>query len=245
MENTKVVCSIFVNPTQFNEPSDFKNYPRDIETDLKQLQSMNCDAVFLPSVDEMYPSEASSSNTSMPPYTPVELGHLTTSMEGKYREGHFDGVAAIVQRLFNIIRPDRSYFGEKDFQQLVVIKTMATKLNYPTQIIGCPIVREADGVAMSSRNQLLSKSAREGAPLIYQTLCAAKKKKLTLEIAEFKSWIKEQIDAHPSLTTEYVEICNTNTLLPIENWDLKNPAICCLAVFADGVRLIDNIVLFN
>ena len=245
-ENAKVICSIFVNPTQFNDPNDFNNYPRDIYTDLECLKTIDCDAVFIPSNDEMYPEENNSvQNHLIGSSHSVDLGHLATSMEAKYRAGHFDGVVAIVQRLFNIIRPDRSYFGEKDFQQLVVIKTMAKKLNYPTQIIGCPIIREEDGIAMSSRNQLLSKNARKDAPIIYKTLCTAAEKKTTLEITELKAWIREQIDAHPSLNTEYVEICNLNTLQPLETWDNNHHSICCLAVFADGIRLIDNMVLFN
>ena len=245
-ENAKVICSIFVNPTQFNDPNDFNNYPRDIHTDLECLKTIDCDAVFIPSNDEMYPNENNfAQNHLLGSNHSVDLGHLASSMEGKYRAGHFDGVVAIVQRLFNIIRPDRSYFGEKDFQQLVVIRTMAEKLNYPTQIIGCPIIREDDGVAMSSRNKLLSKNARKGAPLIYKTLCAAVEKKTTLEITELKAWIREQINTQPSLNTEYVEICHLRTLIPMDKWEGNQPAICCLAVFADGIRLIDNMVLFN
>jgi len=122
---------------------------------------------------------------------------------------------------------------------------MAEKLNYPTQIIGCPIIREEDGIAMSSRNQLLSKNARKDAPIIYKTLCAAVTKKTTLETTELKAWIREQIDAQPYLNTEYVEICHLRTLIPINKWEGSQPAICCIAVFADGIRLIDNMVLFN
>jgi len=234
--NTDVtICSIFVNPTQFNDKDDYLNYPRNIESDLDKLEKASTDAVFIPAEKEMYSEEYKAKS--------VKLEHLEEIMEGAYRPGHFSGVITIVQRLFDIIKPDKSYFGEKDYQQLTIIKEMAQQLEYSIEIVGCPIIRENDGLAMSSRNQLLTKPQRVAAPAIYSALLNARDNFNTNEIAGLKSFVEQEINKEPTLQIEYVEICDAHNLQPITNKIQGQQAICCLAVFAGKIRLIDNMPL--
>ena len=230
-ENGVAVASIFVNPTQFNDQSDLANYPRTIEEDLCKLSSVGCDFVFVPSVKEMYPEK----DTRV-----FDFGMLDKVMEGAHRPGHFNGVAQIVSKLFDAVQPDRAYFGEKDFQQLAIIRRMVAAMNLPVQIAGCPVVREADGLAMSSRNMRLTPEQRTNAPAIARALFAGKKKTGTMSLEELKKWVVDQIDGTPCLKTEYFEIVDRETLQPVSQYQ-GNALQGCIAVHAGTVRLIDNI----
>jgi len=232
-ENDALVVSIFINPTQFNNTVDLENYPRKMDDDLKLLQALEVDIAFTPSVKEMYPEED---------HRIFDLGNLDKVMEGKYREGHLQGVAQIVSKLFETIRPDLAYFGRKDFQQLVMIKKLVQLLNMETTIISCPIVREADGLAMSSRNELLTREERNVAPFIYITLKIAREKKAFLSPAKLKSWVAEQFENQPLMKLEYFEIVDDKELKPVEEWSENVNKVGCIAVQLGGVRLIDNVI---
>lgn len=235
-ENKVVVVSIFVNPLQFNNQSDLIKYPRTIENDIKLLDSANCDIVFVPDNNEMYPE---------PENTIYNFGQLDKVMEGKFRPGHFNGVAVVVNKLFEIVTPDKAYFGEKDFQQLQIIKELVKQKCLPIDIVSCPIMRENDGLAMSSRNLRLSTKDREIAPVIFNILKKSKEfieKKSPNEIVK---WIEEQISNYYQLKLEYFEIVNAQTLLPIKTWDECDEIIGCIAVFLNEIRLIDNIFYKN
>lgn len=228
-----VVVSIFVNPTQFNDKNDLANYPRTLEADMKLLSGVKCDFIFAPSVDEMYP---------VPDTRKFGFGKLETVMEGAFRPGHFNGVAQVVSRLFEIVSPDMAFFGQKDFQQLAVIKELVRQLNVPVEIVPCPIIREEDGLAKSSRNKLLLPEYRDCAPLIYRTLKEAKEQTTTKSVAEIKKYVVSQIDASKLLQVEYFEIVDDTTLMPVDNWNEPSVKVGCIAVYAGKVRLIDNIV---
>ena len=232
-ENGISVVSIFVNPTQFNDKSDLVNYPRTLEEDLYKLTSAGCDFAFVPSVAEMYPAE----DTRI-----FDFGMLDKVLEGAHRPGHFNGVAQIVSRLFNVVQPDRAYFGEKDFQQLAIIRRMVALINAPVQITGCPIVREADGLAMSSRNVRLTPEQRKNAPVIARTLFACKEKTSVMSLDEIKKWVIEQIDSTPGLRTEYFDIVDRNSLQTAAKY-ADDTLQACIAVHAGAVRLIDNMPL--
>ena len=234
-ENDILVCSIFVNPTQFNDKRDFKNYPRTFNEDIEKLNSIKCDVLFIPSKEEMYPKPNKSSNV-------IDFGQLDKVMEGAHRPGHFNGVATIVAKLFDIIEPDTAYFGEKDYQQLIIIKHLVKTLNLPIKIVGCPTIREHDGLAMSSRNELLSSEERKNAAIIYKTLSGVREKIPALSINELKQWVKHQIDGNSFLQLGYFEIADSKSLVSIEKWDEANEIVACIAVFAGKTRLIDNIV---
>ena len=242
-ENNFVVCSIFVNPTQFTNKEDLEKYPRSFDADYKLLESEGCDMIFAPEVNEIYPNPNE-------PATVYDLNGLDKPMEGVFRPGHFQGVCVIVHKLFNIINSTKAYFGEKDFQQLAIIRHMVKSLKIDVQIVGCSIVRNEDGLAMSSRNMRLSESELQVAPMIYKTLQQARFKietlpepKLTpLQLAQ---WISDKISSYPSLKPEYVDIVNKNTLQNIVDWTGNKDVIVCVAVFDGSVRLIDNIVLFS
>ena len=234
-ENDLVVVSIFVNPTQFDKNEDLINYPKTLETDLSLLRSANCDIVFTPSVAEIYMNEIQSQS--------FNFDGLEYEMEGKFREGHFDGVGTIVKRLFEIIKPHKAYFGEKDFQQLQIIQKMVQKYHIPVKIVACEIYREMDGLAMSSRNSRLSKEERKAAPFIHRTLQKIKKIINTKNIPELSRWIAEEFKKQPLLQLEYFEIASEETLQPLQ--EIK-PGVSCrafIAVFAGDIRLIDNIRL--
>lgn len=227
-----IVASIFVNPTQFNDKKDLERYPRDLEKDLELLSATQCNLVFAPEADEIYPS---------PDTRNFDFGQLETVMEGKFRPGHFNGVAQVVSRLFEIVNPDKAFFGQKDFQQLAIIREMVKQLNSHVEIIACPIIREPDGLAMSSRNMLLSEEQRNNASLIFKTISAAANKTDTLSVKNLCDWVKSEIDKNEYLNTEYFEIVNELTLQPIKSWNDTGNKIACIAVHCGKIRLIDNI----
>lgn len=234
-ENDLVVSSIFVNPIQFHKQEDLEKYPRTLETDLEMLMEQACDAVFYPSEKEMYPeSEKKVYN----------FGMLDKVMEGRYRGGHFNGVAIVVKKLFDIVQPHRAYFGEKDFQQLQIIKAMVKMESLDVEIVSCPTVREPDGLAMSSRNVRLNNEQRRDASLIYDALKMAKELYKTHEIHNIRKLVTEKINASPHLKTEYFEIVWADTLMQVGLKEEKEEVVVgCIAVYAGEVRLIDNMVL--
>ncbi|MDA3894284.1 MAG: pantoate--beta-alanine ligase [Salinivirgaceae bacterium] len=227
------VASIFVNPTQFNNPSDLKNYPRDLQKDLELLENAGCNIVFVPSVEEMYPAI----DTRV-----FDFDDLDKVMEGQHRPGHFNGVAQIVSKLFDAVKPHKAFFGLKDFQQVAIIKKMTEKLSYNIEIIACPIVREPDGLAMSSRNLLLENKYRELAPLIYAILKESVIKLRTDSPLNVKKWVTKMIGNEPLLELEYFDIVDRWTLKSVEQNSTKDSLIGCIAVWAGNVRLIDNII---
>ncbi len=230
-ENEVVVVTDFVNPTQFNNPNDFKTYPRDLFSDAKLVESIGATLFFTPSEQEMYPT---------PDTRSFSFGTLDTVLEGEHRPGHFTGVAQIVSKLFELVQPTRAYFGEKDFQQLLIIKELVKQLNFNIEIVPCPIVREADGLAMSSRNQLLSSECRREAPAIYATLASLGEGLKTQSLEHVKKEAVAKIEANTSLHVEYLEIADATTLLPIEEY-LPGKTRVLTAVQAGAVRLIDNV----
>lgn len=232
-ENNAVVVSIFVNPTQFNNPNDLRNYPRTVEQDLRKCEQAGVDLVFLPEVEEMYPT---------PDNRIFDFGILDKVMEGKHRPGHFNGVAQIVSKLFDAVKPTKAYFGQKDFQQLAIIKKMVSDLKYEVDIIAYPTIREVDGLAMSSRNLLLSSEQRASAPLIAKTLLEARNQKEKLNVFETKEWVIMTINNDPQLRVEYFEISNSKTLEPLQSWLDTSSVVGCIAVQVGSVRLIDNIM---
>lgn len=236
-ENDVLVCSIFVNPKQFNNSQDLEKYPRTLKEDLKKLEAEGCDYVFAPSNDEMYPE---------PVQEEYDFGHLEKVMEGKFRPGHFNGVAIVVRRLFEIIRPDRAYFGEKDFQQLKIIRKLVEMIDMDIDIISVPISREQDGLAISSRNLRLTPEERKIAPRIYEIIKEARDQINRFATpADMKAWGIAQFEKENRLEPEYFEIVDMDDLTPIEQWKDTNRSILCVAVYLGQVRLIDNIVLFS
>jgi len=231
-ESDFVVVSIFVNPTQFNNKADLERYPRDLELDLKLLEHSDCKLVFAPDVEEMYPE---------PDTRKFDFGSLETVMEGEFRPGHFNGVAQVVSKFFDMVTPDKAFFGLKDFQQLAIINKMTIMLNYPIEIVPCPIIRETDGLAMSSRNMLLSSEQRENATLISQTLFEAVRLAKSKTVEEVKKWVVETIDKNEFLETEYFEIVDDTELATVDSWEAKVNKIGCIAVHCGKVRLIDNV----
>lgn len=227
------VVSVFVNPTQFNDPEDLKRYPRTPEKDCALLETAGCDVAFLPSVEEIYPEKDTRK---------FDFGYLESIMEGAKRPGHFNGVGQVVSRIFDIVQPDKAFFGMKDFQQVAIIKNMVRQLNYTLEIIPCPIVREASGLALSSRNALLDKEHKENAPHIYATLKKARELASQMSVNELKKWIADEINRNPFLETEYVEIVDDTTLKVINDWKEEGTKVACVAVYAGKIRLIDNIV---
>ena len=227
-----VVVSVFVNPTQFNDPDDLLKYPRTPEADCALLEKAGTDFVFMPSVEEIYPQEDTRR---------FGFGPLEQVMEGEHRPGHFNGVAQVVSRLFDIVKPDKAYFGEKDFQQLAIIREMVKQLAWPVEIVGCPIERDTDGLALSSRNMRLNAAQRAAAPQIYKILKEAAGKKGTVRVEELIEWATARIDADPELKTEYFILADAATLQPVESWDEPGAKRAFTAVWAGDVRLIDNI----
>lgn len=234
-ENNFIVVSIFVNPTQFDKKEDLDQYPRTLEKDLELLESVDCDAVFVPSVDDIYNDQILAVN--------FDFDGLELEMEGKHRLGHFNGVGTIVKKLFDIIKPNKAYFGEKDFQQLQIIRNMVKKNHIPVDIIGCKIFREKDGLAMSSRNVRLSENQRKMAPFIYKTLKKAKQKFNENSIAEVIRWVQKEFENNSILKLEYFEIANIETLKPSKRKGKEVKYRGFIAAFAGNVRLIDNIAL--
>jgi pantoate--beta-alanine ligase len=235
-ENAITVCSIFVNPTQFNNPDDLAKYPRTETTDLAMLEKNKCDIVFIPSVAEMYRDKN---------LLDINFGFMETVMEGAFRPGHFKGVATIVKKLFDIVQPDVAYFGEKDFQQLAIIRNMVKQLNLSVKIIGCKTVREKDGLAMSSRNIHLTDDERKNASIIFKSLLAAKDCYLkNILLSEIKKNVKNQIEKTNLFSVQYFEIVNAETLETINEVTDKISVQACIAVLTSKTRLIDNIA-FN
>ncbi len=232
--NDVVVCSIFVNPTQFNDRNDLINYPHTPVNDHKLLLDAGCDAVFMPDVAEIYPPEW---------LFEMDFGDLERVMEGVYRPGHFKGVASVVARFFEIVRPDEAFFGEKDFQQLAVIKEMNRRLKTGIQITGCPTMREKDGLAMSSRNIHLSAEERIAAPVIYKSLLSAASLIRAGGIREAKNQLTAKIENFPFFKIQYLEFTDSITLQPIEAIDNNKKQRACIAVLTSKTRLIDNIEL--
>lgn len=229
-----VVVSIFVNPTQFNDPNDLKNYPRTVEADLALLLAADVDFVLTPSVEEIYPEK----DTRV-----FDFGTVDKVMEGARRPGHFNGVGQVVSRLFDIVRCDRAYFGEKDFQQIAVIRAMTERYGYPVEIVPCPIVREADGLAASSRNRLLTPEHRAAAPAIYEAMSTEAGRARTMSVAEMKRRVTERIEATGVLKVEYFSVVDALTLEEVDAWSDTVPMRGCIAVQAGAVRLIDNIAI--
>lgn len=227
-----VVVSIFVNPTQFNDPTDLKNYPRTESADLRMLEAAGVDAVYLPAVEDIYPE---------PDRRVFDFGDLDSVMEGATRPGHFNGVAQVVSRLFEIVAPHKAYFGQKDFQQVAVIRALVAKLGIGVEIVTCPTVREQSGLAMSSRNTLLTAECRDAAPLIYQALCKAVMMKPDATPTQVVDWVRETIDQNENLKVIYFQIVDSATLQPIGAWSETTRPHGCIAVSAGAIRLIDNI----
>ena len=231
-ENDNLVVSIFVNPIQFNNPSDLEKYPRDFNQDKALLEEVGCDVLFAPEVNEMYPKDATKS---------YDFGDLEKVMEGAFRAGHFNGVAVVVEKLFDIVKPDRAYFGEKDFQQLAIIQKMVELEKLDVKISPCPTIREIDGLAMSSRNERLTKGERKIAPFIRQTLTEAKKKSSTLTPDEIRLFVENSFADQVEFELEYFEIADDKTLQPVSNWSESQGIVGFIAAYLDKVRLIDNI----
>ena len=231
-ENDVTVVSVFVNPTQFNDKNDLAKYPRTLDADCRLLDDCGAAFVFAPSVDEMYPQP----DTRQFSYAPLD-----TVMEGAFRPGHFNGVCQIVSKLFDAVTPDRAYFGEKDFQQLAIIREMVRQMKYKLEIVGCPIVREEDGLALSSRNKRLSAEERENALKISQTIFKSRTFATSHTVGETQKMVEDAIEDAPGLRLEYFEIVDGNTLQKISNWEDTSYAVGCITVFCGEVRLIDNI----
>ena len=236
-KNDIVVVSIFVNPTQFNNIEDLEKYPKTIENDIRLLTSASCDILFSPLVAEIYPKNVASEK--------FNFDGLEHQMEGKFRDGHFDGVGTVVKALFEIITPKKAYFGQKDFQQLQIVKKMVKKHHLPVKVKGCPIYREEDGLAMSSRNARLPKEQRSIAPFIYKTLQKIQQKFDTKNISEINKWLENEFKKQPLLTLEYFTIADEKTLKSIESKEAGKKYRAFIAVFSGNVRLIDNIRLKN
>lgn len=236
-ENDRVVVSIFVNPTQFDNKDDLKKYPRTLDDDVSLLQtvSKNNILVYSPTVDDIYEGNAVSQK--------FDFDGLEFEMEGKFRSGHFDGVGTIVKRFFEIVKPHRAYFGEKDFQQLAIIKKLVKKYNIPVKIVGCPIYRETNGLAMSSRNTRLKPEYKNAAPFIYKTLKSAKEKFGTKSANKVSEWVENEFARHELLKLEYFIIADSKTLKPVKRKSNKKAYRAFIAAYADDIRLIDNIAL--
>lgn len=233
-ENNTVVVSVFVNPTQFNDKNDLKHYPRTPEADARLLEEAGADFVLMPSVEEIYPQ---------PDSRQFDFGLIDKVMEGATRPGHFNGVAQVVSRLFDIVRPARAYFGEKDFQQIAVIKSMVAQLALPIEIVECAIVRGEDGLALSSRNTLLDAAHRAAAPHIYATLRAAVAQSQEMAPARLKEWVTAEVERNPLLKVIYYQSVDARTMQEVAAWDDSPRIQGCIAVQAGDIRLIDNICI--
>ena len=231
-ENGTVVVSVFVNPTQFNDKNDLKHYPRTPEADARLLEEAGADFVLMPTVEEIYPQ---------PDTRQFDFGLIDKVMEGATRPGHFNGVAQVVSRLFDIVRPARAYFGEKDFQQIAVIKSMVAQLALPIEIVECAIVRGEDGLALSSRNTLLDAAHRAAAPHIYATLRAAVTQLQEMVPARLKEWVTAEVERNPLLKVIYYQSVDARTMQEVAAWDDSPRIQGCIAVQAGDIRLIDNI----
>ena len=233
-DNGAVVVSVFVNPTQFNNPTDLQTYPRTEEADCEKLRAAGVDIAFIPTVEEMYPE---------PDTRVFDLGQVAAVMEGPMRPGHFNGVAQVVSKLFSFVQPDRAYFGEKDFQQIAVIRRMVELEKFPIEIVDCPICREADGLALSSRNVRLTPENRQVAPNIHRVLAESVDKAKTESLPQVKQWVIDTLNSYSQFEVEYYEIVDPLTMQPLSAWnESKNGApVGCITCYCGDVRLIDNI----
>lgn len=232
-ENDIVVASVFVNPTQFNNPADLETYPRTEQADAALLEKAGVDIMFVPSVEEVYPE---------PDTRQFDLGPVAEVMEGAMRPGHFNGVAQIVSKLFSYVTPTHAYFGQKDFQQIAVIKKMVELEGFNLEIVSCPIVRQEDGLALSSRNVRLSDEGRKYAPQIHAILLQSLENAEIMSVGELKQWVIDTVNAVPTLKVEYFEIADSLTMQPLNEWNSGNQPVGCITVFCGDVRLIDNIL---
>lgn len=228
-ENDVLICSVFVNPIQFNNKEDLEKYPRDLKADVALLDGIGCDVVFAPSAEEVYAEE---------PTEKYSFGALEQVLEGSQRPGHFNGVATIVHKLFKWARPDRAYFGEKDYQQIAIVKDLVRQFSIPVQIVECPIYRDADGLATSSRNRRLSAKARKIAPKIHEILLKSATLVKDMSYSQIKSYVEGEFAMRNDFELEYFEVVDAKTLQPIRR-PSENGAVGCVAVWLDGVRLID------
>jgi pantoate--beta-alanine ligase len=235
-ENDVTVGSIFVNPIQFNNPADLEKYPKPLEKDLKMLENIGCDAVFMPSVQLMYPSR---------PIININFGAMEHVMEGKFRAGHFNGVAIVVAKLFHIIQPDRAYFGQKDLQQYLIIQQMVRDLSFRIELTACPIIRETDGLAMSSRNIRLSNEKRKVAGKLKASLDLAASLVFNSPLALIKEKVAQFLSQYPDISLEYFEIADNETLAEVKDVKAHKGIALCIAAHLDGVRLIDNLLLIS
>lgn len=229
------VCSIFVNPTQFNDPKDLEKYPRPIENDIALLESVNCDILFMPSVEEMYPEND--------PEWHIDLGDLDKIWEGEHRPGHFQGVTQIVYKLFNLVKPNQACFGQKDFQQVMVIQRMVDIKKLDIKLLICPIIRSDKGLALSSRNARLSSEGKENALTLIKSLTYIKDHFGKVSIQELLNGAEEIIALNPAVELEYLSICETKSLAPAMNVDPSKDYVALITAWVEGVRLIDNILL--
>ena len=232
-ENEVCMVSIFVNPTQFNNKADLEKYPRNVEKDAQLLEEAGCAYVFAPSAEEMY------STDELEKTFEFDFGGMDRLMEGKFRPGHFNGVVQVVSKLFKLVQPDKAYFGKKDFQQLAIIHRMVRLMHFPVEVVDCPIVREASGLAMSSRNERLSASERDTAANIYRILNESRNLTDKMSPGELTQWVTDEVNNAGGLSVEYFDIADRETLITIDRWQPES--IGCIAVFCGEVRLIDNI----
>ncbi|GEM70147.1 pantothenate synthetase [Sphingobacterium mizutaii NBRC 14946 = DSM 11724] len=229
------VCSIFVNPTQFNDPKDLEKYPRPIENDIALLESVGCDILFMPTVEEMYPEND--------PEWHIDLGNLDQIWEGEHRPGHFQGVTQIVFKLFDLVKPNQACFGQKDFQQVMVIQRMIDIKKLDIKLLICPIIRSEEGLALSSRNARLSEEGKENALTLITALRFIKDNLEQKSVAELLDGAKEILASNPAVELEYLSICETSTLAPVDNIETGKDYVALIAAWVEKVRLIDNILL--
>ena len=232
-ENEVCIVSAFVNPTQFNNKADLEKYPRNVEKDAQLLEEAGCAYVFAPSAEEMYSTDELENTFQF------DFGGMDRLMEGKFRPGHFNGVVQVVSKLFSLVKPDKAYFGKKDFQQLAIIHRMVRLMHFPVEIVDCPIVREASGLAMSSRNERLSAAERDTAANIYRILNESRNLTDKMSPGELTQWVTDEVNNAGGLSVEYFDIADCETLITIDRWQPES--IGCIAVFCGEVRLIDNI----
>jgi pantoate--beta-alanine ligase len=235
-ENQVTVCSIFVNPTQFNDPADLEKYPRTVEHDIEMLVESGCDVLFLPTVAEIYPQGTQQN-------LPIHFGRLDKVLEGVFRPGHFNGMAQVVYRLLEIVQPNRLYMGQKDFQQLAIVRSLLSQMRSGTELVMCATKREKDGLAMSSRNVRLNAEARAAAPLIHQMLTEALEMTEEYSPSEIQRRTVQKLKEIKAFNMEYFEIVDGHTLMPIRLLDETDFAVAVTAVWVGGVRLIDNLIL--
>ena len=228
------ICSVFVNPNQFNDKNDLARYPRTPEADIRILEEAGCDLVFMPSVKEIYPEN----DTRI-----FDFGFIDKVLDGAHRPGHFNGVAQVVSRLFDIIKPDKAFFGLKDYQQVLIIRKMVDQLHLPVEIIACDILREPDGLAMSSRNTLLSAEERKAASLIPKLMKEAKEMSPKISLARLKAQMLNQLESNSLLKADYIEFCDASTLQTINEWSPDKKIICLAAIYSGKIRLIDNVFI--